>query len=290
MLQMPCTPRVLRRLAPPLTAAAIALLAGACAGSHQEAARLAGPLMTSREAADASGPPAGTHAGATEAKASPAEPAALLDEARGLRRAGDKKGAFALLEQASALHPGDRTLMKERGLLAVELGHVAQGKDLLHKAMDPSAPDWRLYSALGTALAASGQQQEAQAQFAKALELAPDHPAVLNNLALSYALDGKHEQAERLLRRVSDGGAAGTAKAQAEQNLALILGLSGRTAEARRVSEATLPAAQAEANMAYLQKLPAAGKASPAADAVPVRSAHATGLPAPTYQLGGARE
>jgi Flp pilus assembly protein TadD len=87
-----------------------------------------------------------------------------------------------------------------------------------------------------TALASRGKQAEAQAQFAKALALAPDHPSVLNNLALSYALDGKTAEAEKLLRKatalkvMTDGN-------RLEQNLALVLGLSGKYAEARTAAQ-----------------------------------------------------
>jgi Flp pilus assembly protein TadD len=297
MTQLPCNERsVLRRLTSPLTAVSMALLSGACTGPHEVPAQLDSPSVTSPETADsahnAAHAIANAQTGATAYRVSHDDPRTLLAEARRLRRDGNKKGAYALLEQAADLHPGERTLMKERGLLAVELGHIAKGKDLLNKAMGAGAPDWRLHSALGAALAASGEQQEAQAQFAKALELAPEHPAVLNNLALSYALDGKHEEAERLLRRASEWGPSAIAKGQAKQNLALILGLSGRTDEARRLSEATLPAPQSRANMAYLQKIPETDKVSPTAEATRVRSAHATdaGPPAPTYRLGGPRE
>jgi Flp pilus assembly protein TadD len=287
MSHMPCTPRsVLWRLAPPLTAASLALLSGACTGVSQEPAWLDSQLVASPETAETTRN-ASAKAGPTAFHAAPDDPRALLAEARRLRRDGNKMGAYALLEQASGHHPGERALKKERALLAVELGHLAEGKDLLTKAIDENAPDWRLHSALGAALAASGEQQEAQAQFAKALELAPEHPAVLNNLALSYALDGKHDEAERLLHRASEQGPSATAKGQAKQNLALILGLSGRTDEARHVSEAILPAPQAKANMAYLEKHP-----ETAAAAAPVRSAHAadSSMPAPIYRLGGPRK
>ena len=295
MSEMPCTsPSVLRRLTPPLTAVALALLSGACTGSQDDPGQLVSLSLISHETADSA--QSASQAGGPQARAmaSSDDTSALLAEAGRLRRSGDKNGAYALLDQAGALHPADQALMKERGLLAIELGHIAQGKDLLTRAIGGGARDWRLHSALGAALAASGEQQEAQAQFAKALELAPDHPAVLNNLALSYALDGKREEAERLLRRASDRGPSATARAQAKQNLALILGLSGRMDEAQRVSEATLSAPQAKANMAYLRSLAdEAGIARQAAVvATPLRSAEATGVgvPAPTYRLGGARE
>lgn len=178
--------------------------------------------------------------------------AAALAEARKLRDAGRKSEALARLDKAAAAVPGDKALDKERGLLALDVGQVKKSETLLRRALDPARPDWRVLSGLGAALSASGKQQDAQMQFAKALELAPDHPSILNNLALSYALDGKHEQAEKLLRRVA---AQQAPTSISRQNLALLVGLKGNVDEARRVSESALPADAVRANISYLERL-----------------------------------
>lgn len=177
-----------------------------------------------------------------------------LAEARALRLSGDKAGAFAILEKAADSSPKDTAVLKERALLALELGQIAKAEQQLKALIDPKAPDWRILSGYGAALAASGKHQQAQLQFAKALELAPDHPAILNNLALSYALDGKSEDAERLLARAAQSGQKTAPGAQARQNLALIVGLKGRTDEAVKISSAVLPPAQARANADFLAK------------------------------------
>lgn len=177
-----------------------------------------------------------------------------LAEARALRLSGDKAGALAILEKAAESSPKDTAVLKERALLTLELGQIAKAEQQLKSLIDPKAPDWRILSGYGAALAASGKHQQAQLQFAKALELAPDHPAILNNLALSYALDGKSEDAERLLARAAQTGQKSAPVAQARQNLALIVGLKGRTDEAVKISSAVLPPAQARANADYLSK------------------------------------
>lgn len=209
-------------------------------------------------------------------KAEPGNLPAALAYARALRAAGAKAEAMAVLDKAARLKGADRTVTLERGLLALDLGETSKAETLLRHAHDPKAPDWRLHSGLGATLAARGRQQEAQAQFAKALALAPDHPSVLNNLALSYALDGKADEAEKLLRKLNRtrGGEAG----RMQQNLALVLGLGGKYEEARRVAETALPAPKASGNTAYLRQLAEArGDGNP-------RNAS---LPQPTYQLGG---
>ena len=212
------------------------------------------------------------------------EPSSLLSEARQLRQSGQKARALALLDGAAEGN-ADPAVTRERGLLALELGALDKARTLLKAAADNGPPDWRIYSGLGSALAASGRQQEAQAQFARALEIAPDHPSILNNLALSYALDGRHDQAEKLLRRAAQAQAA---KPQAKQNLALLLALKGQTDDAKKVAEAVLPPDQARSNASYAAQLTTAGNASAATGDVVQRSADARSSgEAPVYRLGG---
>jgi Flp pilus assembly protein TadD len=213
-------------------------------------------------------------------KADPANPAAALAYAKALRAAGAKTEASAVLETTAKAKPGDRQVALERGLIALELGDAANAEPLLRAAFDPKTPDWRLHSALGAALASRGKQPEAQAQFAKALELAPDQPSVLNNLALSYALDGKTAEAEKLLRKAA-ADKASTDGNRVQQNLALVLGLGGKYAESRAAAEAALPAAKVGDNVAYLQKL---AEARASATANPKEAA--ADLPQPVYRLG----
>ena len=280
-----------------LPALALGLLLNACAdpASGPVSGSLASPepaAATQRNAKPAVdvGPLAAAHT------ANPADPAAAFAYARALRVNGAKPDALAVLDKAAAGKPADRRLQLERGLLALELGETAKAEKLLRQAHDPNAPDWRLHSALGAALASSGRQPEAQAQFAKALALAPDQPAVLNNLALSYALDGKVAEAEKLLRKARPEPAQ---TPQMKQNLALVVGLRGKYDEARVLGEAALPPAKAGNNVAYLQRLAGAksnaksaanrtdGGADPAAKTA-AQKANAS-LPQPTYQLGGPR-
>lgn len=268
----------------PLTAAlAAALLTSACAqtGLETGSAMLQDPAATTT---------------VTQSALPPIEPpvtlkpetAAAIKESRAQRGAGDKAKALATLDKA----PGSDTepaLLEERGLLALEMGQVDRAEELLRKADDPKAPDWRVSSALGAALSAKGKQQEAQIQFSKALALAPDHPSILNNLALSYALDGKHGEAEKLLRRVAERKES---EPQAQQNLALILGLQGNIEEARKVSEATLPADKAQLNVSYLERLQNPDKVSraepvtTAGDIIRAARASADGNGQPIMQLG----
>jgi len=269
-------------------------LLGACAGppGTPSTGSLAPAEQASATVLKTAGQPGDLAATAAAHQSNPMDPAAALAHARALRASNAKPEALAVLDRAAAAKSGDRRLQLERGLLALELGDAAKAEKLFRQAHDPKAPDWRLHSALGAALASRGKQQEAQVELAKALALAPDQPSVLNNLALSYALDGKAVEAEQLLRKAQRS--AGRTP-QVQENLALVLGLRGRYEEARSAGQAALPPAKAEQNVAYLRAL---GQARSAASATtnrddpssgdPARKASAS-LPQPTYQLGGPR-
>jgi Flp pilus assembly protein TadD len=267
----------------PLAAMAFALLMLVAAlGACTDAVQLShNPLSPAAE--KESGKSAEFDKLAAAHKADPANAAAAIAYAKALRTSGAKTDAMAALATSAKARPGDRQLALERGLLALELGDAAAAETHLRAAHDPKAPDWRLHSALGAALASRGKQSEAQAQFAKALTLAPDHPSVLNNLALSYALDGKTAEAEKLLRRAAALKAM-TDGSRLDQNLSLVLGLSGKYAESRAAAETQLPAAKASDNVAYLKQL--VGARAAAAAIGPARKEAAADLPQPVYRLG----
>lgn len=238
-------------------ALAAALMTGACAQSGLDLPDLslapdAGSeaQMTTGSIAASSLAPVGSEDALAQAPVKPNSQKALA-EARQLRAQNKKANALAVLEAASQQEPDNKVLLRERGLIAADLGRIAEAKDLLRSAIDPDNPDWRTHSALGSALAAEGSHGEAQREFARALELAPDHPSVMNNLALSYALDGKHDLAEGMLRQA----AARSGNVKTKQNLALLLGLKGRTDEARQVAASVLPHETAVANASYLSDL-----------------------------------
>ena len=238
-----------------------ALLVSACAGSGDlTTSSLAPPPETStalgqRTTDHVSASPLVSKPTPTTTAAGSSE-TAVLAKARQLRLAGKKSKALKTLDEAETSETAP-ALVKQRGMLALELGQLAKAEKLLTRARDEYEPDWRVHSALGATLSARGNQQAAQLELSKALKLAPDHPSILNNLALSYALDGNHDQAEALLRRAAHDGKS---KVKTKQNLALILGLNGNVKEAKRVSALVLPREKADANAAYF----AARKLKPA--------------------------
>jgi Flp pilus assembly protein TadD len=185
-------------------------------------------------------------------RADPKNAEAALAYGQALRAAGQRSQAAAMLEQATIAHPGNKELLAAYGRALVDNGNFQQALDVLGRAHSPDNPDWRILSVQGTALDQLGRHDEARRYYASALKIAPDEPTVLSNLGLSYVLSKDLPKAEEVLRRAY---ASARADARVRQNLALVVGLQGRFAEAEQIVRADLPPDEAAANVAYLKQM-----------------------------------
>ena len=104
----------------------------------------------------------------------------------------------------------------------------------------------------GAVLDQMGRHADAQRYYLTALKIMPDESSVLSNLGLSYALSKNLREAESTLRRAA---AHPPVDPRVRQNLALVIGLQGRFAEAETIARADLPPDEAAANVAYLRQM-----------------------------------
>src|SRR3954454_2296483 len=185
-------------------------------------------------------------------RANPKDADAALRYGKALRASGKRAQAVAVLEQATIAHPGNKLLLAAYGRALADNGNFQQAFDVLGRAHSPDDPDWRLLSAQGATLDQLGRYEEARQYYSSALKIAPDEPAVLSNLGLSYVLSKDLPKAEETLRRAHS--LAGT-DPRIRSNLAMVVGLQGRAAEAERIAKADLPPEEATANVANLKRL-----------------------------------
>lgn len=171
-----------------------------------------------------------------------------------LKRLGQTQQQLQVLAMLTQYHPQDKALLTFYGRELAQAGQSDQAQDVLSKAIAAGATDWRVYSAMGSALDQQSKYGEARDYYQKALAIAPGNIAVMNNLGMSYALEGNLKQAESTLREASNLP-GGKSESRLRQNLALVVGLQGRFDEARQIASADLPPDEVEANMAYLQKM-----------------------------------
>lgn len=186
--------------------------------------------------------------------ADPADGRTAMAYARALRATDQISQASAVLQQAALRNPRDRALLGAYGKSLVEAGRFREAIDVLANAHTPANPDWRILSAQGSASAQLGEQARAQGFYEAALKIRPNEPSLLSNLGLSYALSRNLDQAEQTLRLAADQPGA---DARVRANLAMVLGLKGRFADAEAVLRRDMSAEEAATNVASLRRLAA---------------------------------
>jgi Flp pilus assembly protein TadD len=204
-------------------------------------------------------------------RANPKDANAALTYGQALRATGQRSQAVAVLEQATIANPGNKPLLAAYGRALADNGDFQTAFDVLSRAHTPDNPDWRILSAQGAALDQLGRHDEARGYYTSALRIVPGEPSVLSNLGLSYMLSKDLPKAEETLRQAYAGSKADT---RIRQNLALVIGLQGRFAEAEDIVKADLPPEEAAANVAYLKQMlsHSDGPRTPGAKSIPVAS------------------
>lgn len=185
-------------------------------------------------------------------RANPKDPAAAINYAQALRGLGQRAQAVAVLEQAAIHNASNMELLGAYGRALADVGNHEQALEVLNRAHTPDRPDWRILNVQGAVLDQLGRHDDAQRYYATALRIAPEESSVLSNLGLSYALSKKLPEAEATLKRAATSRSTDP---RVRQNLALVIGLQGRFAEAEAIARAELPPDQAAANVAYLRQM-----------------------------------
>ncbi|ALK10535.1 tetratricopeptide repeat protein [Blastochloris viridis] len=202
----------------------------------------------------------------------PGDPRVAVDYALALRATGQREQAVAVLQQATLRNPKDKAVAGAYGRSLADNGQFEPALEALSRAHSPDQPDWRILNVQGAVLDQMGRNADARKVYQQALTISPEEPAVLSNLGLSHMLSRELSQAEAVLRRAAEQPRT---DARIRQNLALVIGLQGRFEEAERLVSKDLPPTEAQANVAYLrtmlsqpnnwQKIGAAGETSASA-------------------------
>jgi Flp pilus assembly protein TadD len=221
--------------------------------------------------ADSNDPRQATDLAGERYRANPKDANAALAYGQALRATGQRSQAVAVLEQATIANPGNKPLLAAYGRALADNGDFQTAFDVLSRAHTPDNPDWRILSVQGAVLDQLGRHDEARGYYTSALRIVPGEPSVLSNLGLSYMLSKDLPKAEETLRQAYASSKADT---RIRQNLALVVGLQGRFAEAEGIVKADLPPDEAAANVAYLKQMlnQKDSPRTPAAKSIPVAS------------------
>ena len=175
-----------------------------------------------------------------------------LTYAKALRGLGQHAQAVAVMQGLAIQNPNDMQVLGEYGKALADAGRLREAADVLGRAHTPERPHWSILSAQGSVADQMGDHAQAQGYYQTALKIRPGDPMVLSNLGLSYALSRDLPRAEETLREAM---AQPRADMRVRQNLALVLALQGKFAEAEEVSRRDLSPIDAAANVQTIRKM-----------------------------------
>jgi Flp pilus assembly protein TadD len=182
----------------------------------------------------------------------PGEKVASINYARALRALTRYTEAAAVMQAAAVKAPKDFEVLGAYGKALADNGEYPQAKDVLTRAYPAERPDWTILSVQGTVDDRLDDHTGAQRFYREALKISPGDPTVLSNLGLSYALTKQLDLAEDALRQAAASPRADT---RVRQNLALVLALDGKCAEAEEVSSKDMSAQAATANVQAIRAM-----------------------------------
>ncbi len=184
-----------------------------------------------------------------EQQVNPMDPVAGVKLAQALRELGQYDQAAQTAQAVLTLQPENVEAMLEVGRAHIARGQAFYGIAALEQARQLQPRDWRPLSLLGVAYQQVRRAGDAQAAWAEGLRLSPDNPDILTNAAMAHMASGDAASAEPLLRRAA---AQPGASLKVRQNLALVLGLQGKLAEAEQILRRDQPPEVADANLRWL--------------------------------------
>ncbi len=184
--------------------------------------------------------------------AKPGEKVASINYSRALRACGRYSEAVSVMRVAAVKDPKDYEVLGAYGKALADDDDLSQARDVLAKSYPQERPDWTILSVQGSVEDKIGNFEQAQTFYGEALKIAPGEPAVLTNLGISFALNKQLPDAEQALRQAA---ASPRADSRTRQNLALVLSLEGKYAEAETISREDMTPEEAKANVKAIQQM-----------------------------------
>jgi Flp pilus assembly protein TadD len=198
-----------------------------------------------------------------------------LRHAQALRAQGNFAEATHTLSQLMLASPDDPRVVGEYGKALAQQGRSQDAVAFLKRAVELKPGEWSFYSALGVAYDQMDDRKSAASAYEHALSLKPGEPTVLNNYAVSRALAGDLDGAQRMLNQAS---ASGGGYSKIANNLDAI-------AQLKSAKSAGLPAvatpAQPKATLAAQSKAPTAQPQKVTTASLPAPTAERTANSAP---------
>jgi Flp pilus assembly protein TadD len=158
-----------------------------------------------------------------------------LGLAEAARRAGDKS-ALPMYEELIKAQPDHIEVMEGYGLSLMQSGKPVDAGRVFADIMKENPKRWRTLNALGILFVNKNMIPEAMAYYTEALKHSPDNPAILNNVALSQAVDRNYARSFESFEQALRVSSTEVQRQQISLNMAMVYGISGDLETARTIA------------------------------------------------------
>jgi Flp pilus assembly protein TadD len=164
--------------------------------------------------------------------------------------AGDE--AAAQFRDVLAKRSGDTTARRGLASALIAMGQPMLAGQQIDAALHADAHDYRALNLLGVLLDMQGRHAEAQANYRRGIEIAPDYTALRSNYGLSLAIAG---QAQEAVAQLAPIAGIGRADARVRQNLAFAYAMAGDFENALQLCRRDLDERSAQRQLGYYVQL-----------------------------------
>ena len=164
--------------------------------------------------------------------------------------AGDE--AAAQFRDVLAKRSGDNAARRGLAGALISMGQPALAEQQVDAALRSDAGDYRALNLLGVALDLQGRHAEAQANYRRGIEMAPDYVTLRSNYGLSLAITGPPQDAIAQLTPIAGSRSADP---RSRQNLAFAYAMAGDLENSLALCRRDLPEREAQLQFAYYMQL-----------------------------------
>ena len=182
----------------------------------------------------------------------PTDPEPLIKLGQALGRMGSYSDASIAYGEAVKLAPQDPDAQRGMGNALIGLAQPGLAIPYFLEAIEQAPDDWRAFLGLGVAHDLAGDPSAAWQSYEAGLALVPNQPDLVNNFALSLALDGSGDAAVDMLRRLTQSHIG---ERRFRGSLAIAQALAGDEAAAGALMAETVGPEAVARNLTLLRSL-----------------------------------
>jgi Flp pilus assembly protein TadD len=145
-------------------------------------------------------------------------------------------------------------VVARRGLAAalINMGQPTLAEEQINLVLQSDSSDYRALNVLGVVLDMQGRHAEAQANYRRAIQLAPDYLAARSNYGLSVAITGPPQEAVAQLAPIATSRGS---DARIRQNLAFAYAMAGDFENALHILRRDIDERSAQRQLYYYMQL-----------------------------------